>query len=86
MSDSELNQPTCSRLALFQRWHDRSRDKWTAWKEIRGRELFEKFGETVDDWKKYAQGWVDMGGTYEIKIVQLTEHVKWSVHYDQADL
>ena len=53
-SDSLAAVP-CSRWALFQRWHDRSRDEWTAWEEITGQDLWEKFGATVDDWKKNAK-------------------------------
>ena len=82
-SDSLAAVP-CSRWALFQRWHDRSRAEWTAWEEITGQDLWEKFVATVDDWKKHAKSWVEMGGTYEIKIVQLTERVEWSIHYENG--
>lgn len=73
-----------SRWGLFMRWHDRSRDQWEEWKEIRDRELWEKFGATVDEWKEHAKSWIEMGGTYEIKIVQITERIEWSIHYENV--
>lgn len=81
-----LGAASGSRLALFLRHHDRSRDQWTEWEQIQGRELWEKFGATVGEWKQHAKGWIEMGGTYEIKIVQITEHIEWSIHYENSDL
>ena len=75
-----------SRWALMSRHHDQRRDQWTEWKEEQGCELWEKFGATVDEWKQHAKSWIEMGGTYEIKIVQITERVEWSIHYDNKEI
>lgn len=83
-ASGSLAAAPCSRWALFLRHHDQSRDQWTEWEEVQGRELWEKFGATVDEWKQHAKSWVEMGGTYEIKIVQITERVEWSIHYENS--
>ena len=81
----ELSAPSGSRWALFQRHHDRSRNQWSEWEEIQGRELWEKFGANVNEWKRNAKSWIEMGGTYEIKIVQITERIEWSIHYENSE-
>lgn len=81
-ASGSLAAAPCSRWALFMRHHYRSRDQWTEWEEVQGRKLWENFGATVDEWKQCAKGWIEIGGTYEIKIVQITERVEWSIHYE----
>ena len=72
-----MNGKIITNTILRYRWYDNQWKRWEAWEEIKGRELEEKYGVTVEDWKYYSQAWVDLGGAYEYQIVKRTETIIW---------
>lgn len=61
---------------LQQRWHDRQWNAWTDWEEVD-----ETYGTTLEEWKKSCQAWIDVGGTYEYRIVKRTDVLEWELSY-----
>ena len=68
--------------ALLQRWYDRTLQRWDRWAEITGEELRTKYGITPDEWKQNCQAWIDIGGTYQYKIVRRTDATVWTCSYE----
>ena len=67
---------------LQQRWHDRQTDKWTDWDDAdKNYDLYRKYGTTPVEWKKSCQAWIDVGGTYEYRIVKRTDVLEWELSY-----
>lgn len=67
---------------LYCRWYDKRWEKWSHWAEQEGRELLSKYGETEEEWKESCKSWIEMGGTYEFKIVERTEEPIWRISYE----
>jgi hypothetical protein len=70
-----------SRPVLMMRHHDTRNDKWSQWKEPSQTDLRSKYGTTPDEWKDTCKRWIEIGGTYEFKILRRTDAVEWSIHY-----
>lgn len=74
-----------TRQVLLMRHHDTRSNKWTPWSEPSHTDLLSKFGTTPDEWKDTCKRWIEIGGTYEFKIVRRTDVVEWKVHYAKGD-
>lgn len=70
---------------LKKRWFDSSRGVWTDWEQIDEYTLQRKYGKTIDDWKLSCKDWIDIGGTYEYKIVKRTDTVEWTLKFSEKD-
>lgn len=62
---------------LQQRWHDRQWNAWTDWGDVDE----ESYGTTLEEWKKSCQNWLNVGGTYEYRIVKRTDVLEWELSY-----
>jgi hypothetical protein len=69
---------------LLYRHYDERRDVWTEWEEITGKKLWENYGATVDEWKESCQRWIDIGATYQYKIIKRTDVEEWFINYKIA--
>lgn len=67
------------------RHHDTRSDKWSQWEEPSQIDLRSKYGTTPDEWKDTCKRWIEMGGTYEFKIMRRTDVVEWSLRYANND-
>lgn len=66
---------------LQQRWYDSQWKTWTDWKELDAWTIDRKYGVTPEAWKKSCQAWIDVGGTYEYRIVKRTDVLEWELSY-----
>lgn len=78
--ESKTTDTTNNSKHLMFRWHDTSRDTWTEWEEISGKKLF-NYGESPEEWRIYAKKWIEIGGTYEYKIINRFDEIEWSINY-----
>lgn len=72
------------RWVLLMRHHDTRNDNWSAWEEPNKADLNAKYGTNPEQWRDTCSRWIEMGGTYEFKIVRRTDEVEWSLHYANA--
>jgi hypothetical protein len=79
-SPSGLDETPCSRLIFQRRWYDTQWKRWDDWVDVEGRDLF-KYGETPDEWISMAKSYIEMGATYEYRIIERTDKITWSVSY-----
>jgi hypothetical protein len=77
---SGLDETPCSRLIFQRRWYDTQWKRWDDWVDVEGRDLF-KYGETPDEWISMAKSYIEMGATYEYRIIERTDKITWSVSY-----
>lgn len=70
-------------VVLLQRWYDRQLDKWTDWEEIPKRKLLEKYGSTIEEWKNSCENWIEIGGTYEYRIIERVSTDIWSTSFEK---
>lgn len=61
---------------LQQRWNDRQWNSWTDWEEVD-----ESYGTTLEEMKKSSQAWIDLGGTYEYRIIKRTDVLEWELSF-----
>jgi len=79
-SGKGLDETLCSRLIFQRRWYDTQWKRWDDWVDVEGRDLF-KYGETPDEWISMAKSYIEMGATYEYRIIERTDKITWSVSY-----
>jgi hypothetical protein len=66
-----------TKIFLEMRWHDTQWDKWEEWTEVDT----STYGKTPEEWKKTAESWIDIGGTYEYRIGTRTDVIDWELSY-----
>jgi hypothetical protein len=68
-----------TRLVLQRRWYDTQRGTWEDWHDVPQRDLKHKYGETPEDWKRSCKAWIEMGGTYQFRIVERIDKFVWLI-------
>jgi len=71
---------TCSRLVFQRRWYDSHWKRWSEWVELDGCNLL-KYGDTPEEWRSAAKAYIEMGATYEYRIIQREEVTVWGISY-----
>lgn len=80
LANEDCRPVTCSQLVFQRRWYDAQWKRWSEWEELDGCNLL-KYGDTPEEWKRSAESYIEMGATYEYRIIERTEKITWSVSY-----
>lgn len=71
---------TTTQTIFQRRWYDSQWEKWDDWVDVEGRVL-DKYGETPEEWIVTAMEYLDMGATYEYRIIERTDETLWEMSF-----